>query len=458
MKTFRIKHFLFTILAVIVVGCGGGDSSPVDTGNPAGAGGDEGGNSKSSVPIVIIGPSTVYIASELNAAMHKDGTNDNDGSDCRLEGWGQRLNEYAVEPNSIYNFAHPGAGSSTFTKTPNELRSECDAMDNERDKRNCLVELYNFGPQRDHYWAKAKEKMGKLGSGILLIQFGANEKSENEARFKGSIRTYINEARALKFTPVLITEIEKRIRNQDGSLRKSRGNFPKWMKEIAQEENLRLLDLNKKSYDEYSKLNEAGWDETFGNCINRWGKNKENTHFESKGAKVVASWIKDLACKKSDSKLCKQLMGAPKKFTLSSKNFIPTHNSPQLSWKNVPKGTKSFAIVIDDHSAKDSNNRDWIHWVTVNIDKESRDIAANSKPLGSFVELNSNGSKSYGDPAFPEDHTYVAHIYALEVADITKLAYVNTVKIYKPNGTYDHKEFEKIFGNFILEKSSIYSK
>jgi Raf kinase inhibitor-like YbhB/YbcL family protein len=389
-------------------------------------------------PIVIIGPSTVYIASELNGAMHLG------GSDCRLEGWGERLYQYATHPDAIYNYAQPGSNATSFLEPP--------------ESKNRITQML-FGPNRDHYWAKTKEKMQRLKEGILLIQYGANEKSGNEEKFKNSIKLYIDEARALNFTPILITSIEKRLRNDDGSLKQSRGNFPRWMKEIAEDESLRVLDLNKKSYEEYSKYTNAQWDEKFSNCYAKWGnKRKEDTHYEPKGAKIVASWLRDLACENSGSKLCKQLRGTPKTFKLSSNNFISEHGSPQLSWQNVPKDTKSFALIIDDQDAKDDGQRDWIHWSVMNINKNVTSIAANTRPDGALIELNSNGSRSYADPAFPKSHTYVAHIYAMDVEDISKVEQANHGKIYYLNSRYDHKVFEKIFGNFILEKSRIDSR
>jgi len=407
-----------------------------------------GGIEPPSTPVVIIGPSTVYIDHEFNEARHSD------GSDCRLEGWGERLYEYATDPDVVYNYAQPGAGAGTFREPP------------EGKER---LEQMHYGPDKDHYWAGAKKKMEELRRGMLLIQFGGNDPRHLQKKypgatreqigeyFKENIRFYIDRAKELNFTPVLITSIEKRIRENNGDLKHSRGRFPEWIKEIAEDENIRVLDLNKKSYEEFSKYTDAQWDEKFANCFGKWGGQKQNTHFEPKGAKIVASWLRDLACEDSDSKLCKQLRGTPQTFKLSSNNFIPEHGSPQLSWKNVPKGAKSFALIIDDQDAKD-DQRDWIHWSVMNINKNVTSIAANTTPDGVLVELNSNRSRSYADPAFPKNHTYVAHVYALDIEDISKVEQANRDKIYYPNSQYDHKTFEKIFANFILEKSRIVSQ
>jgi hypothetical protein len=261
-----------------------------------------------TMPIVLIGPSTVYISHEL-----KEGVKENPKvvkkenlTDCRLEGWGEELYNYTK--SEVYNFAHPGANSSTFMKSPQQVENECNKESEDRKRRNCLQELKNFGPKRDHYWGGAKEKMRELGRGFLLIQFGANEKRRDESRFKSNIKTYIKEARELGFTPILITEIEKRVREANGALKHSRGDYPKWMREVGEEEGVRVLDLNTKSYQEYSKYSDDEWNEKFANCYNRWSGHKQNTHFEPHGARIVAGWIRDLACEEGyeDSKLCKQ--------------------------------------------------------------------------------------------------------------------------------------------------------
>jgi Raf kinase inhibitor-like YbhB/YbcL family protein len=393
-------------------------------------------SSQKKLPIVIIGPSTVYIGSELNGAVHPD------GSDCRLEGWGERFYAYAKDPEMIYNYARPGSSSTDFPEPPEGKAADVQTL---------------YGPNRDHYWEKVIEKMQTLGKGILLIQYGANEPATtNEASFKENIQTYIDKAKELHFTPVLITEIAKRIR-KNGTLSHERGDFPKWMKEVAKENDLQVLDLNKKSYDAYSKYSVAQWHEMFTDCSNRWTQREENTHYEAKGAKRVALWIRELACKEQESKLCKQLQVTAKEFTLESPNFIPENGSPEFSWENTPKGTKSFVLIIDDASAKDAN-LDWVHWSVINIDKNTHKIAASTIPKGSQVGVNSNGEKGYADPAYPHTHKYVAHLYALDTQDAMHAKFFHGARNFNLDKKYDHKEFERVFGLFILGKSEMASK
>jgi len=399
--------------------------------------------------IIIVGPSTVFFSKEQDAVVYKPADGDwHHAADCRIEGWGERLWEYASDDETashIYNYARPGAGAYSFTFTPNDKFYHTGPEIEQKIKQTFL------GPNRDHYWGAVKEKMRELGKGIVLMQFGGNdhwEHRDTEELFKGDVQKLIDEARALHFTPVLVTSIEKRVRDKQGNIARSRGEFPRWMKEIAQKNHLRVLDLNEKSYNEYSRYSDEELKARFSNCYNRWSHKLEKTHTQVKGAKTIASWIKELACEESDSKLCKLLGGTPKAFTITSAHFMPDHGIPAMEWHNVPQGTKSFAVIIDDHSA---NN--WVHWVAVNINKNRDSIDAGIVPQNAVILKNELNAKTYKDPDYPDTHHYVAHIYALDVEDLTKTKFINGKPIFA-DIIYDHEAFEKRFGNFIIEKAS----
>ena len=45
------------------------------------------------------------------------------------------------------------------------------------------------------------------------------------------------------------------------------------------------------------------------------------------------------------------------------------NQSPPLSWSNIPVGTKSLALIVDDPDAPDpaAPKMTWVHWVLYNI-------------------------------------------------------------------------------------------
>ena len=98
--------------------------------------------------------------------------------------------------------------------------------------------------------------------------------------------------------------------------------------------------------------------------------------------------------------------------------------SPELHWKNPPKGTKSFAIIcVDMHPVAHR----WIHWMVFNIPPDVRDIPENASmrkmPKGALELKNSFGDYGYGGPQPPKGtgfHKYVIAIFALKTSKIDK--------------------------------------
>jgi len=90
-----------------------------------------------------------------------------------------------------------------------------------------------------------------------------------------------------------------------------------------------------------------------------------------------------------------------------------------LTWKNVPSGTKSFALsMVDPHPVA----QNWVHWLVINIPSQvtSLEEGASGKkmPAGSKELINSFGDIGYGGPQPPTgtgEHPYVVTIYALTV-------------------------------------------
>ena len=93
--------------------------------------------------------------------------------------------------------------------------------------------------------------------------------------------------------------------------------------------------------------------------------------------------------------------------------------SVPLSWKNIPSGTRSFALsVVDPHPVA----QNWVHWLVINIPPNisSLEEGASRKkmPPGSMELKNSFGDIGYGGPQPPKgtgDHPYVFTLYALSV-------------------------------------------
>lgn len=104
----------------------------------------------------------------------------------------------------------------------------------------------------------------------------------------------------------------------------------------------------------------------------------------------------------------------PSEFTCDGKNI-----SPELSWKDVPEETKSFALAVVDPDAAGGM---WIHWLVYNISKTLRKIDRGNLPSGAKEVENDFGRRSYGGPCPPSGtHRYLFTLYALNTQNLENL-------------------------------------
>ena len=113
-----------------------------------------------------------------------------------------------------------------------------------------------------------------------------------------------------------------------------------------------------------------------------------------------------------------------KRGTQFSPNGMPTYSIP-FEISDAPKGTKSFAVVLEDKDAITASGFVWIHWLIANLERrsvsenESKDATdyvqgANSwaSALGNFDILEAS---AYGGMAPPNClHRYELIVYALD--------------------------------------------
>jgi len=92
--------------------------------------------------------------------------------------------------------------------------------------------------------------------------------------------------------------------------------------------------------------------------------------------------------------------------------------SPPLEWANVPSGTRSLALIMEDPDAPAGV---WTHWVVYNLPAGMKSMNANlpkrpNLPGGGLQGTNSFGRTGYGGPCPPpgDAHRYYFHLYALD--------------------------------------------
>jgi Raf kinase inhibitor-like YbhB/YbcL family protein len=93
-----------------------------------------------------------------------------------------------------------------------------------------------------------------------------------------------------------------------------------------------------------------------------------------------------------------------------------------LSWSNLPAGTRSVAVVIDDPDAH--TPRPFVHWVIYNIPPDTKSLEAGlstrpklEEPRGALQGTNSRQSVGYFGPRPPQGdppHHYHIKVFALD--------------------------------------------
>lgn len=120
-------------------------------------------------------------------------------------------------------------------------------------------------------------------------------------------------------------------------------------------------------------------------------------------------------------------------FTLQSSAFIqagaiPTKYTcegpdvaPALGWTNVPEGTKTLALIVDDPDAPDpaAPKMTYVHWVLYNIPPDisrlPEGMTQSTLPIGIKEGKNDWHRTGYGGPCPPIGrHRYFFKLYALD--------------------------------------------
>jgi Raf kinase inhibitor-like YbhB/YbcL family protein len=120
---------------------------------------------------------------------------------------------------------------------------------------------------------------------------------------------------------------------------------------------------------------------------------------------------------------------------LTSPSFVHEHDiparhtcdgddlAPSLEWTDPPKGTKGFALIVDDPDAPDPRapKRTWVHWVLYDLPVEARSLTEGttraSLPSGTVEGRNDWHQQGWRGPCPPVGrHRYFFKLYALDTS------------------------------------------
>jgi unsaturated rhamnogalacturonyl hydrolase len=138
----------------------------------------------------------------------------------------------------------------------------------------------------------------------VLIQFGHNDaKKEDSTRYaeahtdyKANLMRFVQDARAREAIPILITPVCRRRFDDTGKFYDVHGDYPAVVREVGAQENVSVIDLNRMSFELFSKLGQDATERLFLRAAPKEfsaipdGK-KDDTHFNSVGAEEVAKLV-----------------------------------------------------------------------------------------------------------------------------------------------------------------------
>jgi lysophospholipase L1-like esterase len=134
----------------------------------------------------------------------------------------------------------------------------------------------------------------------VIIEFGHNDESKEKGErysppdlFKTNLLKYINETRAKKAIPVLMTPVSRRKFDSTGRAAETHAEYSPLVREVAKESNVAFVDMDIKTKELYqqfgaetSKLlflqTKPGENPSYPNGVT------DNTHFSELGARLVA--------------------------------------------------------------------------------------------------------------------------------------------------------------------------
>ena len=206
---------------------------------------------------------TIYIVGDSTASIKAP-------EDRPETGWGEAFADQLSGTTKLQNFARNGRSTRSFVA--------------------------------EGRWQTVVDQLNQ--DDIVLIQFGHNDqKLYDYKRFADPwrdyplyLRTFINDVRKKGAYPVLLTPIERRKFDTDGSVSQTHRPYPQVMRDLARTLNVPLIDANAFSRDWLTKLGKqaskgyflhlpAGVNPNYADGI------ADDTHLNEKGAKVIAEFV-----------------------------------------------------------------------------------------------------------------------------------------------------------------------
>ena len=137
----------------------------------------------------------------------------------------------------------------------------------------------------------------------VFIQFGHNDESKDKGErystpeeFKANLSRYVTETRNKKAIPILITPVARRKFDEAGKIKETHLGYSDFVREVAKEKNVPLIDLDKKSQELLQQYGPDASKYLFnylapGEHPNYPEGKQDDTHFSELGARKIAEIV-----------------------------------------------------------------------------------------------------------------------------------------------------------------------
>ena len=196
-------------------------------------------------------------------------------------GWGQTLPSYFNENVVVENHARNGRSTRTFIS--------------------------------EGRWDFLINRVGK--GDFVVIQFGHNDQSIKKAdryttpeQYKANLTKMVQDVKAKKATPIICTPIERRKFDKNGNFVDQHGNYPNLARQVANEQNVLLIDMQHSSMDFIIENGKDGSVKYFlhvkpGECKKHPDGKEDNTHLRPEGAMAMGKLFINELCNSNDKRI-----------------------------------------------------------------------------------------------------------------------------------------------------------
>lgn len=183
-------------------------------------------------------------------------------------GWGQMFTRFLTPEVAVANYAESGQAANTFVSSQ-----------------------------------RLEKLLSKIRKGdYLFIEFGHNDqKQKGEGKgpfnsYKNDLKYLADKAREKGASPILITPMHRRFFDENGKVINTHGEYPAAVRQLAQEENIPLIDLTAMSAVLYETWGVEGSKKAFvhfapGTFPGQKDALADNTHFNPYGGYQIARCI-----------------------------------------------------------------------------------------------------------------------------------------------------------------------